>query len=79
MSLILFFITDTESARASRKQYEETLYSVLFDMNVPAVCAVDQVHTLTFTLILNVTLCMSPLDVCLSFISPDLKHFCSRI
>ncbi|KAK3141215.1 hypothetical protein QOZ80_4BG0330940 [Eleusine coracana subsp. coracana] len=33
---------DTESARASRKQYEETLYSVLFDMNVPAVCAVDQ-------------------------------------
>ncbi|KAL5214193.1 hypothetical protein ABZP36_003345 [Zizania latifolia] len=33
---------DTESARASRKQYKETLYSVLFDMNVPAVCAVDQ-------------------------------------
>jgi hypothetical protein len=37
------FGTDTESARASRKQYKETLYSVLFDMNVPAVCAVDQV------------------------------------
>ncbi|XP_066344806.1 actin-related protein 8-like [Miscanthus floridulus] len=34
---------DTESARASRKQYKETLYSVLFDMNVPTVCAVDQV------------------------------------
>jgi len=34
---------DTESARASRKQYKETIYSVLFDMNVPAVCAVDQV------------------------------------
>ncbi|XP_052151586.1 actin-related protein 8 [Oryza glaberrima] len=33
---------DTESARASRKQYKDTLYSVLFDMNVPAVCAVDQ-------------------------------------
>ncbi|CAD6259152.1 unnamed protein product [Miscanthus lutarioriparius] len=33
---------DTESARASRKQYKETLYSVLFDMNVPTVCAVDQ-------------------------------------
>ncbi|KAL6651588.1 hypothetical protein ACP70R_010513 [Stipagrostis hirtigluma subsp. patula] len=33
---------DTESARASRKQYKEMLYSVLFDMNVPAVCAVDQ-------------------------------------
>nr|CAD1822948.1 unnamed protein product [Ananas comosus var. bracteatus] len=33
---------DTESARASRKQYRETIYSVLFDMNVPAVCAIDQ-------------------------------------
>ncbi|XP_062184360.1 actin-related protein 8 isoform X2 [Phragmites australis] len=33
---------DTEPARASRKQYKETLYSVLFDMNVPAVCAVNQ-------------------------------------
>ncbi|RCV15089.1 hypothetical protein SETIT_3G030600v2 [Setaria italica] len=33
---------DTDSARASRKQYKETIYSVLFDMNVPAVCAVDQ-------------------------------------
>jgi actin-related protein 8 len=33
---------DTESAWASRKQYKETIYSVLFDMNVPAVCAVDQ-------------------------------------
>ncbi|KAJ0988169.1 hypothetical protein J5N97_006525 [Dioscorea zingiberensis] len=33
---------DTESARASRKQLRETIYSVLFDMNVPAVCAVDQ-------------------------------------
>ncbi|CAL5014285.1 unnamed protein product [Urochloa decumbens] len=33
---------DTESARASRKQYKETVYSVLFDMNAPAVCAVDQ-------------------------------------
>ncbi|KAL6844398.1 hypothetical protein ACP4OV_026071 [Aristida adscensionis] len=33
---------DTESARASRKQYQDTVYSVLFDMNVPAVCAVDQ-------------------------------------
>ncbi|XP_072994258.1 actin-related protein 8 [Typha latifolia] len=33
---------DTESARASRKQYREAIYSVLFDMNVPAVCAIDQ-------------------------------------
>uniref|UniRef100_A0A0D9WAW8 F-box domain-containing protein n=1 Tax=Leersia perrieri TaxID=77586 RepID=A0A0D9WAW8_9ORYZ len=40
--LPLCHMDDTESARASRKQYKETLYSVLFDMNVPAVCAVDQ-------------------------------------
>jgi hypothetical protein len=39
----ILFVTDTESARASRKQYKETIFSVLFDMDVPAVCAVDQV------------------------------------
>ncbi|KAF3327607.1 actin-related protein 8 [Carex littledalei] len=33
---------DTESARASRKQYREAILSVLFDMNVPAICAIDQ-------------------------------------
>ncbi|XP_073100127.1 actin-related protein 8-like isoform X2 [Elaeis guineensis] len=33
---------DTESARASRRQLMETIYSVLFDMNAPAVCAIDQ-------------------------------------
>lgn len=33
---------DTESARASRRQLRETIYSVLFDMNAPAVCAIDQ-------------------------------------
>ncbi|XP_008782953.1 actin-related protein 8 isoform X2 [Phoenix dactylifera] len=33
---------DTESARASRRQLRETIYAVLFDMNVPAVCAIDQ-------------------------------------
>ncbi|KAK1310273.1 Actin-related protein 8 [Acorus calamus] len=33
---------DTESARASRKQLREAIYTVLFDMNVPAVCAINQ-------------------------------------
>ncbi|KAL7253132.1 hypothetical protein ACSBR1_007620 [Camellia fascicularis] len=33
---------DTESAKAARRQLKETIYSVLFDMNVPAVCAIDQ-------------------------------------
>uniref|UniRef100_A0A453DBZ1 Actin-related protein 8 n=1 Tax=Aegilops tauschii subsp. strangulata TaxID=200361 RepID=A0A453DBZ1_AEGTS len=42
VALPLCHSDDTEAARASRKQYKETLYSVLFDMNVPAVCAVDQ-------------------------------------
>lgn len=42
VALPLCHSDDTEAARASRKQYKETLYSVLFEMNVPAVCAVDQ-------------------------------------
>ncbi|KAF5201254.1 Actin-related protein [Thalictrum thalictroides] len=33
---------DTESAKAARRQLKETIYSVLFDMNVPAVCAINQ-------------------------------------
>ncbi|XP_016204558.1 actin-related protein 8 isoform X2 [Arachis ipaensis] len=33
---------DTESAKASRRQLKEAIYSALFDMNVPAVCAVNQ-------------------------------------
>ncbi|XP_057453853.1 actin-related protein 8-like isoform X3 [Lotus japonicus] len=36
------FITDTESAKASRRQLKEAIYTSLFDMNVPAVCAVSQ-------------------------------------
>nr|XP_027190465.1 actin-related protein 8-like [Cicer arietinum] len=35
-------LPDTESARASRRQLKEAIYSSLFDMNVPAVCAVNQ-------------------------------------
>ncbi|KAK7829305.1 actin-related protein 8 [Quercus suber] len=33
---------DTESAKASRRQLKKTMYSALFDMNVPAVCAINQ-------------------------------------
>ncbi|XP_057763188.1 actin-related protein 8 [Arachis stenosperma] len=33
---------DTESAKASRRQLKEAIYAALFDMNVPAVCAVNQ-------------------------------------
>ncbi|KAL9248973.1 Actin-related protein [Drosera capensis] len=33
---------DTESAKASRKQLGEAIHSVLFDLNVPAVCAINQ-------------------------------------
>ncbi|XP_019057942.1 PREDICTED: actin-related protein 8 isoform X2 [Tarenaya hassleriana] len=33
---------DTESAKASRRQLKSAILSVLFDMNVPAVCAVNQ-------------------------------------
>ncbi|XP_042446787.1 actin-related protein 8-like isoform X2 [Zingiber officinale] len=42
VSLPICYVDDTESARASRKQLKEAIYSVLFEMNVPAVCAIDQ-------------------------------------
>ncbi|XP_043697015.1 actin-related protein 8-like [Telopea speciosissima] len=33
---------DTESAKAARKQLKAAIYSVLFEMDVPAVCAINQ-------------------------------------
>ncbi|KAF7145134.1 hypothetical protein RHSIM_Rhsim04G0077300 [Rhododendron simsii] len=33
---------DTESAKAARRQLKQTIHSVLFDMNVPAICAINQ-------------------------------------
>ncbi|ESW20648.1 hypothetical protein PHAVU_005G003800 [Phaseolus vulgaris] len=33
---------DTQSAKASRQQLKDAIYASLFDMNVPAVCAVNQ-------------------------------------
>lgn len=33
---------DNESAKASRRQLKEAIYSALFDMNVPAICAISQ-------------------------------------
>ncbi|KAG7534417.1 Actin family [Arabidopsis thaliana x Arabidopsis arenosa] len=42
VSLPLCHFDDTESARASRRQLKTAILNVLFDMNVPAVCAVNQ-------------------------------------
>lgn len=42
VSLPICHSDDTESARASRRQLKEAIHSVLFDLNVPAVCAIDQ-------------------------------------
>lgn len=42
VSLPLCHYDDTESARASRRQLKETIHAALFDMNVPAVCAINQ-------------------------------------
>lgn len=42
VSLPICHYDDTESAKASRQQLKEAIHSVLFDMNVPAVCAVNQ-------------------------------------
>ncbi|KAB1200136.1 Actin-related protein 8 [Morella rubra] len=42
VSLPLCHYDDTENAKASRRQLKEAIYSALFDMNVPAVCAINQ-------------------------------------
>ncbi|PIA58256.1 hypothetical protein AQUCO_00500294v1 [Aquilegia coerulea] len=42
LSVPICHYDDTESAKAARRQLKETIYSVLFDMNVPAVCALNQ-------------------------------------
>ncbi|XP_050368419.1 actin-related protein 8 isoform X2 [Argentina anserina] len=42
VSIPICHYDDTESARASRQQLKEAIHRVLFDMNVPAVCAINQ-------------------------------------
>uniref|UniRef100_A0A7N0VMV8 F-box domain-containing protein n=1 Tax=Kalanchoe fedtschenkoi TaxID=63787 RepID=A0A7N0VMV8_KALFE len=42
VSVPLCHYDDTESARASRRQLKEAICSTLFDLNVPAVCAINQ-------------------------------------
>ncbi|CAL1404735.1 unnamed protein product [Linum trigynum] len=42
LSLPICHYDDTDSARASRRQLKEAIHSALFDMNVPAVCTVNQ-------------------------------------
>ncbi|KAM1099163.1 hypothetical protein TB2_005676 [Malus domestica] len=42
LSIPICHYDDTESAKASRRQLKEAIYKVLFDMNVPAVCAINQ-------------------------------------
>ncbi|GAV74762.1 Actin domain-containing protein/F-box domain-containing protein [Cephalotus follicularis] len=42
VSIPLSHYDDTESAKASRRQLKEAMHTVLFDMNVPAVCAINQ-------------------------------------
>lgn len=41
--MVSFLTADTESAKASRQQLKEAIYAALFDLNVPAVCALNQV------------------------------------
>ncbi|PIN21343.1 actin [Handroanthus impetiginosus] len=42
VSIPLCHYDDTESAKSSRRQLKDAIYSTLFDMNVPAVCAINQ-------------------------------------
>lgn len=43
MMCFVYLLSDTESAKASRRQLKEAIYATLFDMSVPAVCAINQV------------------------------------
>ncbi|KAE9456515.1 hypothetical protein C3L33_11477, partial [Rhododendron williamsianum] len=40
VSIPICHYDNTESAKAARRQLKQTIYSVLFDMNVPAICAI---------------------------------------
>lgn len=42
VSIPICHYDDTESAKASRRQLKEAIYSTLFEMNVPEVCAINQ-------------------------------------
>ncbi|KAH7545474.1 actin-related protein 8 isoform X2 [Ziziphus jujuba] len=42
LSIPICHYDDTEAAKASRRQLKEAIYTTLFDMNVPAVCAINQ-------------------------------------
>ncbi|KAL0399041.1 UNVERIFIED_CONTAM: Actin-related protein 8 [Sesamum radiatum] len=42
VSIPLCHYDSTESAKSSRRQLKDAIYSTLFDMNVPAVCAINQ-------------------------------------
>lgn len=42
VSIPILHYDDTESAKASRRQLKDAIYTTLFDMNVPAVCAINQ-------------------------------------
>ncbi|KAL1531155.1 Actin-like protein arp8 [Salvia divinorum] len=42
VSIPLCHCDDTESAKGSRRHLKDAIYSTLFDMNVPAVCAINQ-------------------------------------
>ncbi|XP_062115093.1 actin-related protein 8-like [Humulus lupulus] len=42
VSIPILHYDDTESAKASRRQLKEAIYTTLFNMNVPAVCAINQ-------------------------------------
>ncbi|XP_062112803.1 actin-related protein 8-like [Humulus lupulus] len=42
VSIPILHYDDTESAKASKRQLKEAIYTALFNMNVPAICAINQ-------------------------------------
>ncbi|XP_057983727.1 actin-related protein 8 isoform X3 [Malania oleifera] len=48
VSLPICHYDDTESAKAARRQLKEVIYSALFDLKVPTICAIDQATLVLF-------------------------------
>lgn len=48
VSIPICHYDDTESAEAARRQLKDAIYSALFDLKVPAVCAIDQASLALF-------------------------------
>lgn len=47
MNFLSVLFTDSQIEKQARRQLRETTFSVLFELGVPSICAIDQVNLLT--------------------------------